>query len=599
MPTSNQSAGGGSGGMGSLSVDEEAASLVPTATSIEIPSAAVVAVSHTPTNAILRLAVTTFWEEVWASTELLFQSKLTWLLLMGPIAVFGDSTGLVGEATCFTCAGLALIPCAERLSFVTEQVAEHTNGTIGALLNATFGNAPELLIATAALRSGFYRVVQLAMLGSILTNLLFVFGMSCLIGGMRWQVQEIRVISGNVSVGMLYLATAGSLLPAALFLSGQLPSKALNDDVPTKEELVFCRINAFVMVILYLCYLLFQLGTHKEEFDDNNEQSTAKLNHPAKRNLWCQRRVFRGMNRQQQLHVETPTSASIPPPRRLDKVHKSSSNFGTKRSIAEESQSLSSKSSLSDTEYDESDYPENQGNIPLQPLSSPKSRRRRRLRKRKGDSGGLDRSSSSHGSDDRHSLSNGLNPSNPVPQQAPPNAHEPPLLSFRAGLLWLFIITLCISSMSDILVDTLEGFAQRSNLSQVFTSLVVVPYFSNIAEQASAILFAYRNEMDLCIGVTVGSAVQIGALVMPGSVLIGYMMDRSMTLYFHGFETMCYLFAVVVVAAVVQGGTTNWLVGATMIGVYVMMAAGFWVHETENLSIDAEMVIRNTTNGGL
>jgi Ca2+:H+ antiporter len=149
--------------------------------------------------------------------------------------------------------------------------------------------------------------------------------------------------------------------------------------------------------------------------------------------------------------------------------------------------------------------------------------------------------------------------------------------------------------MSDILVDTLEGFAQRANLSQVFTSLVVVPYFSNIAEQASAILFAYRNEMDLCIGVSVGSAIQIGALVMPGSVLIGYLMDRSMTLYFHGFETMCYLFAVVVVGAVVQGGTTNWLVGATMIAIYVMMAAGFWVHETENLSVDAESFIRNTT----
>jgi len=76
---------------------------------------------------------------------------------------------------------------------VTEQVAEHTNGTIGALLNATFGNAPELLIASAALRKGFYRVVQLAMLGSMLTNLLFVFGISCMIGGFRWQVQELRI----------------------------------------------------------------------------------------------------------------------------------------------------------------------------------------------------------------------------------------------------------------------------------------------------------------------------------------------------------------------------------------------------------------------
>jgi len=147
--------------------------------------------------------------------------------------------------------------------------------------------------------------------------------------------------------------------------------------------------------------------------------------------------------------------------------------------------------------------------------------------------------------------------------------------------------------MSDILVDTLEGFAQRSNMSQVFTSLVVVPYFSNIAEQASAILFSYRNEMDLCLGVTVRSVIQIGAFVMPGSVLIGMMMDRSMTLYFHGYETACYLFAVVIVGSVVQGGSTNWLVGATMIAIYIMMVAGFWVHETEDLSIDAETVIRN------
>lgn len=154
---------------------------------------------------------------------------------------------------------------------MTEQVAEHTNGTIGALLNATFGNAPELLIATAALRSGFYRVVQLAMLGSMLTNLLLVFGMSCLVGGLRWQVQELRITSGNVSVGMLLLAVAGSLLPAALILAGQLRNdtgEMPQDDVPSKEELQFSRVNAVIMMFMYGCYLTFQLGTHKEEFDD-------------------------------------------------------------------------------------------------------------------------------------------------------------------------------------------------------------------------------------------------------------------------------------------------------------------------------------------
>ncbi len=150
-------------------------------------------------------------------------------------------------------------------------MAEHTNGTIGALLNATFGNAPELLIATAALRSGFYRVVQLAMLGSMLTNLLLVFGMSCLVGGIRWQVQELRITSGNVSVGMLLLSVAGSLLPAALILSGQMRNdsgETAHEDIPSNEELKFSRVNAVIMICMYGCYLMFQLGTHKEEFDD-------------------------------------------------------------------------------------------------------------------------------------------------------------------------------------------------------------------------------------------------------------------------------------------------------------------------------------------
>jgi Ca2+:H+ antiporter len=108
------------------------------------------------------------------------------------------------------------------------------------------------------------------MLGSMLTNLLFVFGLSCLVGGIRWQVQELRITSGNVSVGLLLVATAGSLLPAALSMSGELRKDTdYRDGVPSESELKFCRVNAVVMILMYLCYLLFQLGTHKEEFDDD------------------------------------------------------------------------------------------------------------------------------------------------------------------------------------------------------------------------------------------------------------------------------------------------------------------------------------------
>jgi Ca2+:H+ antiporter len=171
--------------------------------------------------------------------------------------------------------------------------------------------------------------------------------------------------------------------------------------------------------------------------------------------------------------------------------------------------------------------------------------------------------------------------------------HHVPQMSLRVGIVWLLIITLCISAMSDILVDTIDGFASRARLSEVFTTMVIVPFFSNVSEQVSAILFAYRNEMDLCVGVTVGSAIQVMTFVLPGCVVIGLFVDRGMTLYFHAYETVCLLLSAIVVAAVLQGGTTNWMVGATLIGIYVMIATGFWFHTLEDLSVDAEAVERN------
>lgn len=227
---------------------------------------------------------------------------------------------------CCVCllAALILKPCCLSLSYVTEQVAEHTNGTIGALLNATFGNAPELLIATAALRAGYYRVVQLTMLGSMLTNLLFVFGLSCLVGGCRWQVQELRITSGNVSVGMLLLSTTASLLPASLVLTGQLRvAKKVEEGVPSQEELTFCRVNAFVMIVMYICYLVFQLGTHKEEFDEEENVVESAEGHQlhlsphftsrhgrqkkARRNDFCLR-IIRGFHYDAlPQHPDTPT----------------------------------------------------------------------------------------------------------------------------------------------------------------------------------------------------------------------------------------------------------------------------------------------------
>ena len=127
------------------------------------------------------------------------------------------------------------------------------------------------------------------------------------------------------------------------------------------------------------------------------------------------------------------------------------------------------------------------------------------------------------------------------------------------------------------LIDPIDGFTQRMQLSQVFASMVIIPFCSNVAEQVSAILFACRIKMDLCVGVTVGSAIQISTFVLPGTVLMVECMDRSMTLYFHSYETVCWFFCTVVVAAALQNGTTNWLVGVCLVGSISCLRQGFGI----------------------
>ena len=609
--------------------------------------------------------------ELWESTDLVFAGRGTVLLALGPVVILGNSIGALSEATCFGLAGMALIPCAERyvglfymlliyhssitadiflfghrLSFLTEQVAEHTNGTIGALLNATFGNAPELLISVAALRSGFYRVVQLTMLGSMITNMILVFGVSCLIGGLRWQVQDLRLTSGNVSVGMLLMATAGSLIPATLVLSGQFTSSAssshsssghgrqlnrtiLDTEAPSQEEVTLSRVNAAVMLFTYLCYIVFQLGTHKEEFDERMEER------PAQPNVFCRSLFSKCCAMFSFGPWSTTTTAELLDP--SSSIRKDSDGGLLKKRGSDHRLPLNhihgsnmDEESLHDDDDEEEEalllHHRSHAHLLEESLSESHSggvldrSERRQRRRRRAPVETTTRSSSSAttvflpgGSPKKGGSRTGLSANksfdsflndnedhvsiieehthhHPIPDQHA-SVYHPPLLSLHVGVIWLFIITLCVSAISDILVDTIDAFALRMNLSQVFTSMIIIPFFSNVAEQVSAFLFAYRNEMDLVVGVTIGSAIQIATFVLPGSVLIGYLLDRSMTLYFHSYETVCLLLCTLIVAAVLQGGTTNWLVGAMLLGVYIMLAAGIWFHEIENLSVDAEELI--------
>jgi len=583
------------------------------------------------------------WNELALSLKIVLWSRLNLLFFIcSPIIVIGTKFHLLNEASCFILAGLALIPCAERLSLVTEHIAERTNGTIGALLNATFGNAPELLISSAALRSGFYRLVQLTLLGSILTNLMFVFGLSSLIGGLRWQRQRIRITSGNVLIGMLLLALIGVVLPATLKLAhessigaamtaynststsnniyngGQENSTHSMDSILTASELQCSRINAIIMIGAYILFILFQLGTHKEEFDYTGDEyavfggghnivrvpgmqpHAAAIHHPphlppeASYNLFCLDLGFRSLfalcdkdlqfsNKLHRTLHDTSTSTikidahtDPPPPPSLEGEIQSLSPT-ISASPSSEERLFRRSPSKSKVFYDRL-------SIASMSETSPMEDDKKRVRT-------FFDSSSSPCDEERVILDH---ENHPHPTMEP--IEEGPFMSLKTALIWLGLITTAISSLSDVLVDTIDGFAHRFHLSEVFISVIIVPYFSNIAEQVSAIIFAFRNKMDLCIGVTVGSAAQVALFILPGTVLVGWYMDHPMSLYFRAYETVCFLLSVICIGSVLQGGSTNWMSGLVFVCIYFMIAGGFLFHEDERLSWETQIAHNNTSS---
>jgi len=139
-------------------------------------------------------------------------------LVCVPVALISWTANWADGIT-FVFSLLAIAPLAERLGFVTEQLALHTNDSIGGLLNATFGNATELIVAISALSRGLFRLVQLSLLGSILSNMLLVLGTAFLVGGVYHKEQKHELISAQISSSLLMLATMALMLPNILVSS--------------------------------------------------------------------------------------------------------------------------------------------------------------------------------------------------------------------------------------------------------------------------------------------------------------------------------------------------------------------------------------------
>nr|GME13062.1 vacuolar cation/proton exchanger 3-like [Ipomoea batatas] len=368
-----------------------------------------------------------------ASIKIVFLSKkLNILITCGPLAVLVDKFSS-HHGWIFILSLLGIIPLAERLGWATEQLAFFTGPTVGGLLNATFGNATELIISMYALNRGMMRVVQQSLLGSILSNMLLVLGCAFFAGGLVYSHKE-QVFNKGTAVmnsALLLMAVMGLLLPAVLHVT----HTELHFG---KSEVALSRFSSCVMLVAYGAYLFFQLTSEK--------------------------------------------SLYMP--------------------IAE------------DANQNDSDNEE----------------------------------------------------------------EEAPEISMWSSIIWLSILTAGIALLSEYLVNTIEGASIALNIPVAFISVILLPIVGNAAEHAGAIMFAVKDKLDISLGVAIGSSTQIAMFGIPFCVVVGWIMGRPMNLDFQLFETATLFMSVIVVAFMVQEGTSNYFKGLMLLLCYLIVAASFFVH---------------------
>jgi len=156
----------------------------------------------------------------------------------------------------FVTSVLAILPLAGYIGRATEALAEQLGGGIGGLLNATFGNAAELIIGALALREGLTDLVKASITGSIIGNLLLVFGASALVGGLRHPVQHFNRTAAGLGTTMLLLSTIALVVPAVFH--------RLSRGVPDSPELKLDTEIAVVLFVTYCLSLIFTLRTHRD-----------------------------------------------------------------------------------------------------------------------------------------------------------------------------------------------------------------------------------------------------------------------------------------------------------------------------------------------
>ena len=188
----------------------------------------------------------------------LLKPSLNWLLVFIPISLALERAH-VAPPVLFFSAALAILPIARLIVISTEHLATHTGDAVGGLLNATFGNAPELIIALVALKAGFYDMVRASIIGAILANLMLATGVGFFLGGLRHHTQEYNASAARLYASMMLIAAVSLGVPSAF-------NRFFSPEATLREEKLVNIGTAVVLLAAYVLYLIFLLKTHPDYF---------------------------------------------------------------------------------------------------------------------------------------------------------------------------------------------------------------------------------------------------------------------------------------------------------------------------------------------
>jgi Ca2+:H+ antiporter len=348
---------------------------------------------------------------------------LYFMLIFVPVAILAELLH-ASPVLIFVLSALGIIPLADLIGEGTEELAAHTGPRLGGLLNATLGNAAELIITIFAIREGLLTLVLASITGSIIGNLVLVTGLSVLVGGLRHGHQTFDRRQAGLNATLVVLAVIVLVIPS---LFSRAIDPTLNPNLPS--ERFFSEIVAGVIIVLYGLSLVYSLTAKREEDDILTRESAAQ--HATR---W----------------------------------------------------------------------------------------------------------------------------------------------SVRTALLVLVGATVGVAVLSELLVGAVEPVVTSLGMTEFFLGIIIIPLVGNIAEHLVAVEVAAKNNMELSLAISLGSSLQIALFVAPLLVFISLLFDHALLLVFTDLELIALFSASLVTALISLDGESNWLEGAQLLAVYLIIAVAFF-----------------------